>query len=79
MLQQNYPHEELMKSNKLRVTTVTLLRNRLPEITLSRISKQTTLPISWLKSFQKRGYEKDAYSDNVVTLYEFLTAKSLLK
>lgn len=62
-----------MLNNNLRVITVALLKNRPAHITLKEISTKTTLPVPWLKSFQKRGNKCDSQSDRVVTLYEFLT------
>lgn len=66
-----------MLNSNLRIITVALLKNRSPDVSLSDISKATSLPLPWIKSFLKRGMKLDSRSDRVVTLYEHLTGKEL--
>jgi len=70
--------EEPMLNKNLRVITVTLLNSRGPGKTLSEISNDTKLPLPWLKSFSKQGMKSDARSDRVVTLYEYLSKRTLI-
>ena len=66
-----------MPEGKLRLKTLELLINRHRSLTFPVLALKTGLPEEWLKSFRSRGAEKDAGSDRVVKLYEFLSETTL--
>jgi hypothetical protein len=70
--------KELKQISKLRHQTFNLLRNRPASITLDQIANEAGLSKTWVKSFHIRGDKRSASVDNVATLYEYLTGKSLV-
>lgn len=66
-----------MITTSLRDNTYKLLKNRNIQITLEKISNDTSLSVSWLEMFSRNGGIKDPSVNKVQTLYEYLTGSKL--
>lgn len=62
----------------LRITTYGLLIGRDKSLSISEISKDTNLPIDWLRSFAQKGLTMKSNVDNIQTLYEYFIGKPLI-